>query len=137
MDKIRPATWDRDTGPFFAAAKEGRLTYRRCTGCGRGNHVPVPSCKFCGQPTEWVDAAGKGTLYTWTTIPHQVHPAYPAPYTVVIVTLDEAPDVRLTGMIAGAPELAAGQAMDLWFEDNGLGDVLPNWRPTGHEGETA
>lgn len=130
VERIRPVTWDRDTGPFFAAANEERLIYRRCTVCGRGNHVPTPSCKFCGGETAWVEARPAGSLYTWTTVTHAVHPAYPAPYTVVIVTLHEAPDVRLTGVIVGAPELAAGQAMELWFEDIGEDQKLPNWRVT-------
>ncbi|MCW1384691.1 OB-fold domain-containing protein [Novosphingobium sp. KCTC 2891] len=130
LPRIRPATWDRDTGPFFAAAAERRLVYKHCNACGRGNHVPTPSCRFCGSTdTAWREAEGKGTLYTWTTVTHPVHPAYPAPYTVVIVTLEAAPDVRLTGSVPGAPDLAPGQPMEVWFEDLGEGCVLPNWRP--------
>ncbi|WP_187972535.1 Zn-ribbon domain-containing OB-fold protein [Aquibium microcysteis] len=129
-ERLHPAEWDRDTGPFFAAAREGRLVYRRCNACGRGNHVPMASCRYCGSTeTEWRESEGTGTLYSWTTVMHGVHPAWPVPYTVVIVALDDAPDVRLTGSLPGAPELNAGQAMQVWFESIGEGRVLPNWRP--------
>lgn len=129
-ERLYPAEWDRDTGPFFAAAREERLIYCRCTSCGRGLHVPTPSCRFCGcAQTEWVPAQGRGRLYSWTTVTHQVHPAWPVPYTVVIVTLEEAPDVRLTGRIECAADLRADQPMAVWFEEIGGGRVLPNWKP--------
>ena len=126
---IRPVDHDRDTGPFFAAAKERRLIYRWCRSCERGVHLPTTSCKHCGGPeTEWREAAGSGRLYTWSIATNPPHPAYPVPYAIVIVALDEAPDVRLVGRIAGTPQLTAGQKMQLWFEDIGEGQVLPNWR---------
>lgn len=129
-DRLYPAEWDRDTGAFFAAARQGRLIYRACNACGRGLHVPTPSCRFCGSTdTGWRDARGTGTLFSWTTVTHQAHLAWPVPYTVVIVALDEAPDVRLTGCMPGAPPLQAGQPMQVWFEETGQGRILPNWRP--------
>lgn len=132
-DRLYPAEWDRDTGPVFAAARQGRLIHRACNACGRGLHVPTTSCRFCGSTdTGWREATGTGTLFSWTTVTHQAHPAWPVPYTVVIVTLDDAPDVRLTGCIPGAPNLTAGQPMQVWFEDIGQGRILPNWCPATH-----
>ena len=130
--RLYPAEWDRDTGPFFAAARDRRLVWQRCNGCGRGNHVPAPGCRFCGgTDLNWVAARGTGRLYAWTTVAHQVHPAWPVPYTVVIVALDEAPEVRLTGWLPGAPDLHEGQPMQVWFEEIGQDRILPNWRPAG------
>lgn len=128
--RLLPVEWDRDTGAFFAAARERRLIWRRCNGCGRGNHVPTTACRFCGgTDTEWRQARGTGRLFSRTTVMHQVHPAWPAPYTIVVVTLDEAPDVRLTGRIDSAEAPEIGAAMQVWFEDIDEGRVLPNWRP--------
>lgn len=130
-ERLYPAEWDRDTGPFFAAARQGRLVFQACNACGRGLHVPGPSCRFCGSTdTAWRDARGTGTLFSWTTVAHQAHPAWPVPYTVVVVTLDDAPEVRLTGCIPGAPDLTAGQPMQVWFEQIGQGRILPNWQPS-------
>ena len=64
---------------------------------------------------------------------HQVHPAYPVPYTVVLVDLDALPGTRFVGQLPGDPELAAGMPMEVWFDE--LGDVdgravvVPQWRP--------
>jgi uncharacterized OB-fold protein len=125
-----PITSDHDTGPFFAAAREQRLVYACCPACERAVHPPLPYCPYCrkGEPIVWRDSAGRGTLYAFSTVAHQVHPDFPAPYTVVLVALDDAPDVRLMGMLTGAPELAIGQAMTVWFETKGDDVVLPQWR---------
>lgn len=127
--RMLPATDDLDTGPFFAAASEGRLVIQRCIGCGTVLHVPRAHCHRCGGwETTWEEQSGRGRLYTWTAVTHQVHPAHPVPYTVVVVKLDDT-DVNLLGSVPGTPELRAGQAMQVWFEDLGEGVFLPNWRP--------
>lgn len=132
MDRILPVDFDRDTSPFFQAAKEGRLVYHACNACDRASHPPTRFCDACGgSDSAWREASGQGTLYSWTTVTHQVHPAYPAPYTVVLVALNEAPNVRLVGTLPGAADLAAGQPMSVWFDPVGEGIVLPQWAPAG------
>jgi len=125
-----PNTTDRDTGGFFAAAAEGRLVYRACDDCGAALHPPTACCPHCGgENTSWHDAQGTGTLHSWTTIHQSVHPEYTAPYTLVLVTLDDTPEVRLMGRIDGEPELEPGMTMQVWFETVADGVVLPQWRP--------
>ena len=50
---ILPVTDDRDSGPFFAAAREGKLVFRACSVCQRGIHPPVPFCTHCGGEGHW------------------------------------------------------------------------------------
>ncbi len=127
---ILPYDHDRETAGFFDAAGEGRLVYRACNDCSHALHPPTDHCPHCGGwNTAWRDAAGTGTLHTWTTVMHQIHPDYPAPYTLVVVELDDAPEVRLMGRLDGEPELAAGQPMQVWFEKLGEGPTLPQWKP--------
>jgi hypothetical protein len=57
-----------------------------------------------------------------------VHPAFPVPYTVVVVKLDDY-DINLMGSMPGIPGLRVGQPMEVWYEDAGGDVVLPNWRP--------
>ena len=66
-------------------------------------------------------------------VEHQVHPAFPAPYTVVLVELDDHPEARLVGQLAGQPALAVGQPMEVWFERLSDDAVLPQWRPADQE----
>jgi uncharacterized OB-fold protein len=91
--------------------------------------MPSQYCGRCGsQDTRWRESAGTGTLFSWTTVTHQVHPAYPAPYTIVVVSLDDAPEVRFIGSIRGAPALIAGQPMRVEFDANSRLHGLPQWR---------
>ena len=129
-EPILPVTTDRETSAFFAAAAESRLVYRGCNQCGAGLHPPTEHCPNCGGwDTGWRDSAGQATLYSWSAAIHSVHPAYKAPYTIAVVTLDEAPDVRFVTQLSGVPDLVAGQKMQLWFEEIEAGVTLPQWRP--------
>jgi uncharacterized OB-fold protein len=126
---LLPADDDIDTGPFFQAAKRGELVIQRCNGCDAVLHVPRAYCHFCGSwETRWEPVTGGATLYTWSVVTHQVHPAYPPPYTVVVVKLDET-QANLIGSIPGTPDLREGQPMEVWFQELRDGVVLPNWRP--------
>jgi uncharacterized OB-fold protein len=132
---ILPVVNDRDTGPFFAGAAEGRLLFAACEHCGRGSHPPSPYCSYCRRlRSEWRESAGRGTLHSLVVVTHQVHPDYPVPYTVVLVTLDDNDDVRLLGRIDGEPDLAIGQPMEVWFDTLADDVALPQWRPVGASG---
>jgi uncharacterized OB-fold protein len=132
--RLLPVDDDLDTGGFFEAARRGELVVRTCNGCEAVLHVPRMYCRHCGSwDGRWQTVDGAATLYSWTVVTHQVHPAYQVPYTVVLVDLDSPPDVRLVGYLPGAPELTAGMPMDVWFEEIGHVDgravVLPQWKP--------
>ena len=125
-----PVTDDHDSGGFWAAAREGKLVVRVCAHCGALLHLPRAYCHQCGTwSEEWKEVSGRGRLTSWTVVEHQVHPAFPVPYTIVLVELDDAPGARLIGQLPGAAALIPGQPMEVWFEDAGEGTVLPQWRP--------
>ncbi|NYG59561.1 hypothetical protein BJ980_002484 [Nocardioides daedukensis] len=134
---LLPVTDDVDTGGFFLAAARGELAIRICSECRADLHLPRECCPHCGAfSREWRPVSGTGTLYSWTVVHHQVHPAFPVPYTVVLVEVDDTDGVRLVSRIAGCPDLEVGQPMEVWFEQ--VGDVtLPQWRPTATQEESA
>ena len=131
MASIVPYDQDRDTAGFFQAAAENRLVYKACDDCSHALHPPTDHCPHCGGAhTSWREAKGAGRLHSWTTVMHQIHPDYPAPYTLVVVELEDAPEVRLMGRLDGEPELSADMPMRVWFERLGEdGPVLPQWKP--------
>jgi hypothetical protein len=128
MGRVLPVDDDVDTGGFFAAARRGELVVRRCNGCDAVLHLPVAYCHACGSwDGRWAPMAGTGTVHSWTVVEHQVHPAFPVPYTVVLVQLDDVA-ARFVGHLPGHVELTAGQPMRVWFEEID-GAVLPQWAP--------
>ncbi|HKN38426.1 MAG TPA: OB-fold domain-containing protein [Acidimicrobiia bacterium] len=128
--RLLPETADPDTGGFFAAAAREELAVCGCAACGAVIHPPRAYCAECGcWETVWRSVSGRGRLYSWTTVEHQTHRAFPVPYTLVLVELDDAP-ARLVGYLPGRPELAAGMPMRVWFEPlDEDGTRLPQWRP--------
>jgi hypothetical protein len=129
MERLLPVVDDLDTGGFFVAARRGELVVRRCAGCDALLHLPRAYCHTCGSwEGRWSPVAGTATLHSWTVVEHQVHPAYPVPYTVVLVELDDAA-ARFVGHLPGRPELAPGLPMRVWFEELDEGAVLPQWAP--------
>ncbi|WP_239314009.1 Zn-ribbon domain-containing OB-fold protein [Frankia sp. Cj3] len=132
--RLAPVGDDHDTGGFFEAARRHELVIRRCDGCDAVLHLPRAYCRHCGGwDGRWQPVAGTATLYSWTVVEHQVHPAYPVPYCVVLVQLDDVPAARLVGYLPGRPALTPGQPMRVWFEtlDDGTdeGVVVPQWKP--------
>src|SRR2546421_11414509 len=56
-----------ETKPFWDAAAAGKLLVKRCTACGAAHHYPRARCPFCGsERTEWTEASGRGTVYSYS-----------------------------------------------------------------------
>jgi uncharacterized OB-fold protein len=69
---------------------------------------------------EWVESAGRGTVYTYTIVTHPVHPATKAvvPYNVVVVKLDDCGGVLVPGNVVDCPpeDVHVGMAVEVVFE---------------------
>jgi uncharacterized OB-fold protein len=129
---VLPETADPRFARFWTAARECRLEIPRCAGCDGYVWPPRPICPRClGNDLRWVEAGTRGEVYTWTVVHHATVETMPGPYIVVVVSLTDAPGVRLLGnmwTIAGE-ELAIGLPVEAVFDDVGEGVTLVNWRP--------
>jgi uncharacterized OB-fold protein len=133
--RLLPVLDDPDTAGFWAAMSQRQLTVRRCAHCSAVIHLPRAYCARCGGwDTEWTPVRGDASVYSWTVAEHQVHPAYPTPYTIVLVALADEPLVRFLTYLPGVAQLKMGQSMRLTFETVTADDgeepvVLPRWIP--------
>jgi uncharacterized OB-fold protein len=118
-----PSLSEPDTGPFWVAAQEHRLTYQVCAACGEVIFYPRGHCPHCGAGSpEWRDSAGLGTIYSYTTIRQTPDPAFRAevPYTVAYVDLTEGFRM-LTRLAADPAELTVGAAVTVvWRRIDGV-----------------
>lgn len=116
----------------------GSLAVQRCTTCATRQHPPEEICHVCGSMTfDHVTLAPRGTVASYTVIHYAAHPALAAvvPYTVVLVSLDDAPELRVVGDLEDGGDGAGveiGMAVvPYWDErvaDDGTVVLLPQWR---------
>lgn len=119
-----------ETKPFWDATAEGRLTLKRCNSCGQPIWYPRSLCPECGSfDTEWFDASGQGTVYSFTVNHHGYGPYSGMKFVIAYVELDEGPRM-LTNIVGVDPaEVSIGQRVTVVFDDTGEGSALPRFRP--------
>ena len=124
-----------DTAAWWAATRERRLTVQRCTDCGAHQHHPRSLCTSChGDALELVDASGRGTVLSHSTVHRSPDPAaFTAPYVVALVRLDEGP-VLTTNVVDVQPEqVACDQRVEVRWIALDDGRHLPVFTPTPEE----
>ena len=117
---------DRDTAPFWEAQRDHELRLQRCSVCASFRFPVTPICPQCHSfDFEWALCSGRGIVYSYTVVHHQTHPAFPVPYTIVLVELEEGP--RLIGQLRGpADHLSIGAQVTIDWEDS-PDQPLPVW----------
>ena len=116
-----------ETEQYWQAATEGRLLLRKCVDCGEAHYYPRSLCPFCMGQTDWIVAAGTGSIYSFS-----VMTKVEQPYAVAYVKLDEGP-VMMTNII-GTPvgDIEIGARVTLEFiETEGVNPPLPMFRVLG------
>jgi len=121
-----------DNQAWWDACKRRELVFQRCAACGVLRHPPGPACLSCQSfEHDWLRSSGRGRVFSFTWV-HHVYAASlkeHVPYNVTIVTLDDAPGVRLvTNVVEIEPaELAIGVTVEVVWQE--AGDfVLPRFR---------
>jgi uncharacterized protein len=117
---------DRDTTPYWEAQRNHELRLQRCSDCASFRFPVTPLCPRCHSfEFEWAPCSGRGNVYSYTVVHHQTHPAFPVPYTIVLVELEEGP--RLIGQLRGpADQLSIGAHVSIDWEDAPK-QPLPVW----------
>ncbi len=110
---------DGDSQPYWEALKQRRVLFQRCRGCGQAQLYFRAVCRNCwSRDLENVEAAGTGTVYSYTIVHSVGEPALAAelPYALALVELAEGP--RVMTRIEGNPEaVEIGQAVVATFRD--------------------
>ncbi|UFN48426.1 OB-fold domain-containing protein [Roseomonas sp. OT10] len=118
--------------PMWQSIRERRMQLQRCRHCGTWQYPPGPACSAClSEELEWSAISGKGSILSWVIFHRQYLPAYPAPYNVIAVQLDEGP-VMISNLEGPAPDGSwIGRRVELVFHDMPDGAVLPRFRLEG------
>jgi len=117
--KPRPAPgMDPETEPYWKATHDGRLLVQRCLPNGHHQLYPRWRCLRCRGEVGWVEASGRGTVYSFTIIRQNFSRSFKhlIPYVVALVELEEGP--RLMTNIVGCPpeDVIVGMPVQVTFE---------------------
>ena len=121
-----------DNMGFWEGVQENKLVFEKCKSCGVWIHPPRPMCPKCHSiEKEWAPSTGKGTVYSFVTYRESPHPAFKAPYSVVLVEMEEG--VRLvSNMVDIEPEeISIGMPVELVFDKIDDDITLPKFRKVG------
>lgn len=123
-----------ETADWWEGCRSGRLLIQRCSDCGAHQFYPRAGCTSCsGGSLEWVDAAGVGTVTTFTICRVPVAEAYAGdlPYVVALVLLEEGPTM-MSNIVECDPEtVRTGMLVEVVFEPRSEDISLPQFRPRG------
>lgn len=114
-----PDIEDPLTAEFFAGAAREELTIPRCTACAQWIWYPEERCPACGGALEWQPTSGRASLFSWAVVHRPFLPAFAEmiPFVTALVSLDDAPEVRIVTYIVDADpaELRDGLPLEVTF----------------------
>ncbi len=114
-----------ETRPYWEAARAGKLLIKRCAACGKHHFYPRAQCPRCRSlDTEWVEATGDGTIYSWTVMRRAAPPV-----AIAYVTLDEGVSMFTNIVDCDMDGLAIGQRVKVAFEEKDGGLTVPVFKP--------
>jgi uncharacterized OB-fold protein len=138
---LRPAI-NAENAPFWEATRRGELWVQQCPQTGRlifPPRVRSPWAPAAAAPPAWVRVSGRGTIWSYA-VPHPpLLPYYAAraPYNVILVALEEDPNVRLVGNLVASAEgdigeidpatIVIGAAVEVVFHRVDEELTLPRW----------
>jgi uncharacterized OB-fold protein len=120
-DKIPPRP-DAFSSEFWEAAREGKLLVQRCRTTGERQFYPRAHCTVCyACEPEWVQAAGTGTLYSYSVAYRAFNPGWSdeTPYVFAVVALGEGPHITTNVVDVPFDELACEMPVRVVFRQQG------------------
>jgi uncharacterized OB-fold protein len=117
--KPRPAPIpDHDSAVYWQGLHDGKLLVQKCQDCHEFQLYPRDRCLACRGPVAFVEATGRGTIYSFTVIRQNYSRPFRdwIPYVVALVDLEEGPRL-MTNLIDCDPDaLQVGMAVEASFE---------------------
>lgn len=118
--------------PYFEATKDQKLVIQYCSVCHTHQFYPRVFCMNCfSDAVQWVEASGKGKLYSYSVVKKTFIPEYKdkVPYIVALIDLEEG--VRLMSHMVDIDEgdLFVGMEVSVVFREQ-IGEYkLPQFVP--------
>ncbi len=117
---------------FWEGIDNNKLTLQKCGDCGAWGHTPTPMCPECHSvKREWAELSGKGIVYSWVTYHESPHPSFKAPYSVVLVELEEGMRMVSNLVDVKPEEIEMGMKVAVTFDKISDEVTLPKFKKAG------
>jgi uncharacterized OB-fold protein len=114
-----------ETKAFWDGAAQGRLLLKKCLACSQVHYYPRAICPFCGSDrTEWQQASGRGSIYSWSVMRRAE-----VPYAIAYVTLDEGVTMMTNIVDCDLDGIRIGQRVRVVFKPTEGGPPVPTFTP--------
>jgi len=120
-----------DSQPYWDGLKARRIMLQRCADCHTVRHYPRPMCGKChSMEVDWIEASGKGEVYSWTIAHHPFHIGFKAetPYILATVDLEEGVRIQSQLLDIDPADMKIGLAVEVIFGQATDDLVLPYFR---------
>ena len=124
---------DADSAPYWHGAKNERLMIQRDRASGKTflySRRLAPGVDE--SQVEWVQASGRGRIYSFTVAHRPAGAAFKSdvPYVIASIELEEGARI-MTNVVTDRPEaLYIGQAVEVFFDKVSDDLTIPKFRPT-------
>lgn len=118
--------------PFWEAARQEKLILQKCRDCDTHVFYPRIACPQCfSEALEWVEASGKGKVYTYTVVENNAPSAFlnDMPYVVAVIRLDEGVQMLSNVVECDPKEVQCEMPVEVTFEKINEECTLPKFRP--------
>ena len=125
-------TMSGETRPYWEACRRGQLLIQRCDNCNEYQFYPRGVCVACSTPSiKWVQASGKGTVWTFTVTRQNRAPGFAedVPYVLALVELEEG--VKMFTNIIDCPpqDVRIGMPVEVTFRRASDQMTVPYFKP--------
>jgi len=134
MKPVRQYGGDPVDIPFWAGCSEGKFLLHRCGKCDR-HYWPASRCVEHGDDAmAWVEASGRGKLYTYTVM----HRAYTpdtrdkVPFVVAVVQLEEGSYYHSNILDCAHDAVAIDMPLEVVMTTHASGLTIPQFRPANN-----
>ena len=120
------------TKPFWDAAREEKLILQKCQDCDKHIFYPRIACPHCfSDKIEWVEASGKGTVYSYTVVTNNAPSAFiqDMPFVIAIVKLEEGVQMLSNIINCNPDDVECDMPVEVTFEKLDDEFTLPKFRP--------
>ena len=116
---------------FWAGTQEGKLWIQECPSCGHRQFYPRNICVKCAETPGWLEASGRGTLYTYSVVRQYLLPPFKdmLPYVTAMVDLEEGVRMMTNIVDCDLDQIEIGMPLEVTFVKAREDLTVPYWKP--------